>query len=541
MAASHTLSTEFLFLWLENTTHKDYSHRQSSLPLANPKMQRLLQSIPMATKVSFPEIARRPWCAALLSVALPGLGHFYAGNKRRAWWLFAVDVIILGCLLFAYQALRPFLGSLLGGNSQAEVSNIALYLVKGWVSTRGITVYMLVNIAILVFRGWAAYDAAETARGPALIRPGGRGLTIAGGLVFVILLPHAAFAYYGMIQYNFIVTTFQSEDVAAPTTTQAIEDDRITTSSPTSTTVRTPEPALWDGLDRLNILLMGGDAGPGRRAIRTDTMIVVSIDPVTGDAAMLGIPRNWARVPLPNGHGVWDCQCFPRILNDLYYAGEVEYPHAFPGPGTPGENAIKMGMGEFLGIPIHYYALVDLNGFVGIVDALGGVEIDVPVRIVDEQYPHEDGETIEHVVIQQGQQTLDGHSALAYARIRRHADDYARMHRQRCVLEAVIEQSSATELLAAYPRLVGVLNSNLQTDIPASRLDDFIELLTIVDTDEIVALRLIPPDYRDGYNDFGFSTPNVSLVQEHVAIITGNPPEAAIELLDIPTLSDTCS
>ena len=494
----------------------------------------------MTTKVSAPPTAQRPWFAALLSVFLPGLGHVYAGNNRRARWLFAIDVIIVGLLYFAYQATKPFL-SVLGGNTTAEISRFAQELVNGWFRPGGLAIYMLINVAILVFRAWAAYDAAEFARGPMLIRPSKAGLAIAGGLAAVVLVPHAAFAYYDIVQFNFITTTFRTEDVAAVTTsTGSPENDPATAGDATSTTTA-PEPALWDGLERLNLLLMGGDSAPGRRAIRTDTMIVASIDPVSGEAAMFSVPRNWARVPLPEGHGVWPCQCFPRILNDLYYAGEVEYPSAFPGPGSPGENAIKMGMGEFLGIPIHYYALVDLNGFVGIVDALGGVEIDVPFRILDEVYPHEDGETIEHVDIQTGLQTLDGHFALAYARIRRHADDYARMHRQRCVLEAVMEQSDASELLLAYPRLLSVLKDALQTDIPISRLDDFIELLPIVDTDKIVALRLLPDDYRNGFNDFGFSTPDVDLIQDHVAIVMENPRDVAIELLGIDTLEDTCA
>jgi LCP family protein required for cell wall assembly len=354
------------------------------------------------------------------------------------------------------------------------------------------------------------------------------------------MLPHAVFAYYDISQYQFLTNVFAEDDVAAPRATTTTSADGATAGASTSTAA-VPEPAIWDGLDRLNILLMGGDAGPNRRAIRTDTMIVASIDPVSGDAALLSVPRNWARVPLPEGHGVWECQCFPRILNDLYYAGEVEYPDAFPGPQSPGENAIKMGMAEFLGMPIHYYALVDLTGFVGVIDALGGVEIDIPFRIVDETYPHEDGETIEFVDIQPGTQTLDGHLALAYARIRRHADDYARMNRQRCVLEAVLKQSSPTELLAAYPRLLGVLSDNLQTDIPISRLDDFIDLLPILRTDKIVALRLIPPDYRNGYNDFGFSTPDVELIQEHVRTVLENPPDVAIEMLGLDTLEDACS
>jgi LCP family protein required for cell wall assembly len=347
------------------------------------------------------------------------------------------------------------------------------------------------------------------------------------------------------VQYGLITTVFQEDDVAAPdpalatTTSVASATDGSGATPPATTTTGAPEPAIWDGLDRLNVLLLGGDAGVGRTGIRTDTMMVVSLDPETGNTAMFGIPRNFARVPLPEGQGVWDCQCFPRLLNDLYIEG-IQRPEAFPGPGDPGVNAIKGGIGELLGIPIHYFALVTLESFVGIVDAVGGVEIDVQFRIVDEIYPHEDGVTIESIVIEPGVQTLDGHLALAYARIRRHADDYARMNRQRCVLEAIVEQSNPAELLLAYPRIASVLEDTLLTDIPISRLPDFIDLLPKIDTERITTIRFIPPTYVGGVDEFGRNIPDVDRIRNDVQMAINLEPEAAIAALGIQALDDAC-
>src|SRR5690606_29290057 len=143
------------------------------------------------------------------------------------------------------------------------------------------------------------------------------------------------------------------------------------------------------------------------------------------------------------------------------------------------------------------YAMVSLDGFIGIVDALGGVDIDVPARIVDEEYPHEDGVTIEHVVIEAGRQHLNGHYALAYARIRRHSDDFARMNRQRCVLGAVLEQTNPLELVARYGSIAGVLRENLFTDIPRDRLRDFIDILPNMSTEKIGAMH-VNRDYEVG-------------------------------------------
>ncbi len=468
-------------------------------------------------------VDRRPWAAALLSGVFPGAGQFYAGATSRGAWLAAVDIIVLG---LAYIGLQN-----------------ELELAKAWVRPGGLAVFMLLNVLLLAYRGWAAYDAAEIARSGRPLQTTGIGLVIAGGIAALVLVPHAVFGYYDLVQFNLITTTFQSDDVAAPTTTEAPPDDDTAPAAPGATTTIPPaaEPALWDGLDRLNILLLGGDSGPDRRAIRTDTMIVASIDPTEGYTAVFSVPRNWAQVPLPEGAGVWECQCFPRILNDLYYAGEVEHPNAFPGPGSPGENAIKGGISELLGIPIHYYALVDLAGFVGIIDALGGVEIEVPFRIVDEIYPHENGVDIESIDIPAGVQELDGHLALAYARIRRHADDYARMSRQRCVLEALLDQSSAAELVLAYPRIADVLKDSLQTDIPISRLDDFIDLIPILDADNIVTVRLIPPKYLAGFTESGNNLPDVERIRSDVGIVMESTPAEAMAALGIQTLDDACA
>lgn len=361
-------------------------------------------------------------------------------------------------------------------------------VLKAWASLPSLSLIMAMNLALLSYRAWAAHDAYHlTARAkPEATR--WALVTLASAVWLVVLLPHVALGYLNVVQHSLIAEVFEAPEVLATGTTGQTTSPPVSTAPPRSTTT-IPEPALWDGLERLNILLLGSDVGEGRRGIRTDTMIVVSIDPDSGDTAMISLPRNFSGIDLPPGFGVWDCQCFPQLLNDLYYYAE-ENPDAFPGTGEPGPRAIKATIGHLLDLDIHYYAMVGLDGFVGIVDALGGVEIDVPNRIVDETYPHEDGVTIENVVIESGMQRLDGHLALAYARIRRHADDFARMNRQRCVLGAVIEQSSPLELLARYGSIAQVLKDHLETDIPQDRLVDFIDLLPRVSLDRVGVLHV---------------------------------------------------
>ena len=112
-------------------------------------------------------------------------------------------------------------------------------------------------------------------------------------------------------------------------------------------------------------------------------MIVVSIDPVTGWTAMLSVPRNNMNMPYPEtlpAYNAYDCHCYPALLN-LLYGWAFAHPELFPGESNPGGVAMKETLGHLLGIDIHYFALVDLFGFVDVIDALGGVTINVTERV----------------------------------------------------------------------------------------------------------------------------------------------------------------
>jgi LCP family protein required for cell wall assembly len=246
-------------------------------------------------------------------------------------------------------------------------------------------------------------------------------------------------------------------------------------------------------MDRINIALLGSDAGVGRTGTRTDTIILVSIDPETGDAAMFAVPRNMTEVPLPEGMGVWSCNCFPDIITHLWANAEW-FPDAFPGPQEPSVNAVKAALAGVFGVDVHYYAKVELAQFVGLFDALGGVAIDAPVRITDPSYPHEDG-SFESIAIEAGEQVLAGHEALAYARIRYNSGDFARMHRQRCVLGAALESMDAGTLAADYGWFEEAVAEYVETDIPLEHLGDFIELLSRVELDRFATVRITRYNY----------------------------------------------
>lgn len=471
----------------------------------------------------------KPWIAALASALIPGVGQFIAGDKRRGLRLLAINAVILVIMFVFFRD--------------------KVTVLSHWVSPNSLAIMMVGNIVLLGYRVWAADDAYRLVKGRmprAANRNAAMALGSAAAVSAVLLLPHVVFGYYDVVQYDLLTSVFTADSstnttVATTVTSTGGADETASAGADETTTTLTASQAnIWDGLERLNILLIGGDFGTGRTGIRTDTMITVSIDPATGEAAMFSVPRNWTQAPLPDGMGVWDCNCYPELINELWVAGET-YPDAFPGQGSPSENAVKGVISEFLGIPIHYYAMVNLDGFVDIVDALGGVEIYVPATVVDEEYPNEDGTSTERIEIPAGTQKLDGHLALAYSRTRNQDSDYFRMNRQRCVIEAMMEQADPTSLMLNFGKLADVVKNTVTTDIPIDALPQLVQLLPDMDLEEVVSVRFIPPEYHLKYRDDGKPgrVANTDLVHEHVELVITDP-ERAITELGLEKLDDVC-
>jgi LCP family protein required for cell wall assembly len=470
------------------------------------------------------QTAKRRWVATLASSILPGSGQLYLGDKKIAYWLLAVDAVLIASFAVAMAWFQ-------------------LDLVKLWVTTDALIIVSLLNVIVLLYRTLATTAAFSDGPAEPVSVPSVLGLTVA---VLVIALPHLLVGYLAFVQYDLIESVFPDpEPIAVETTTTTTPTTSFAPSSTSTTAVATTTtvpptttttPPIWDGLERLNVVLLGADAGEGRTGVRTDTTIVLSIDPASGYTVMLSVPRDLSNAPLPPEMGVWGCDCFPDLITHLYDAAERN-PEAFPGPGEPPFNAIKGALSEIFGMPMHYYAMVTLDGFVGVVDALGGVTIDVPKTIVDETYPHEDG-TTEHVVIEAGEQHLDGHLALAYSRIRRHSDDFARMHRQRCVLGAIVAQTSPLEIVANFGRLAEAVKQHVSTDIPQDRLVDFVDLVPRVSTDRIATLRITRDQYQTGAAP-GRVYYDIEQIRSDAQALMADP-QSAIDQLGLSPLDATC-
>jgi anionic cell wall polymer biosynthesis LytR-Cps2A-Psr (LCP) family protein len=178
---------------------------------------------------------------------------------------------------------------------------------------------------------------------------------------------------------------------------------------------------------------------------------------------------------------------------------------------------------KLLGIPIDYYAVVDLNGFIDLVDAFDGVTLNVKERIWVRMASFTKGEEARIYDIRPGIRHLDGHEALAFARSRTGSDDYHRMQRQRCVLLALLYQNGVRDLAFKFPDIVGAIKDNLKTDIPIDRLAALIKVRAKVRTDEMIAVGFTPPDYITGRNKMGYNILNLELVQSTVRQIIEDP------------------
>jgi LCP family protein required for cell wall assembly len=224
-------------------------------------------------------------------------------------------------------------------------------------------------------------------------------------------------------------------------------------------------------------------------------MIVLSVDIEHARAALFGIPRNMTGVPLaPESAGAFRNGRFPGLLNALYvYA--MRHPKTFPGGATRGFRAVTGAVQELVGVRLDGAVVVNLAGFVRLVDAIGGLWIDVPTRLVDRHYPLEDGSGHIRLVIKPGCRQLDGRMALAYARSRHQDSDYQRMRRQQRVLVALARQVDPVKLATKAAKLLRIARDDLWTTIRRKEIGSLAALAARVDTGRVKRVTFVPPAY----------------------------------------------
>ncbi|BDZ51565.1 hypothetical protein GCM10025867_38060 [Frondihabitans sucicola] len=413
-------------------------------------------------------MTRRAWWLVVLNVLIPGSAQALAGNRRLGRWglastlvFWALIVVSLVSVIVAHSLLFDI-----------ATNTIALTIVQVF-----LTYYAVLWVVLTI-------DTLRLVRFVSLA-PLGRGLVAA--LAVVVLVGTAGTAAYGSylsgVQHGLLDTLFSSKkDVAAPV----------------------------DG--RYNVLLLGGDAGADRTGLRPDSMSVASIDAATGKTTIIGIPRNLYNAPFRKGSPLYgpypdgytcgdDC-----LVSFLYTYGE-EHPELYPNAAKEGSNsgieAERDAIEGITGLKIQYYALIDMGGFVDLINALGGITVDVPYRIPINGGIDAAGQPINvDGWIEPGVQHLDGYHALWFARARHGTDDYHRMARQRTVEQAVLKQFTPAKVLSKFQAVASAGTQVVKTDIPQGTLSEFVSLALKARSQPITDLEIVPPTYDNVHPDF---------------------------------------
>lgn len=522
---------------------------------------------------------KNPWIAAGLSLVLPGAGHLYL--KRwlpAALWASPIAIVVMSYLVLDIDTF-----DLVG----AALSKPALWSI------------FAANILAAVWRLSSAVDAwkRSTTGRPSV---SAMSLAVVGGVVVVVavVVPHAYVGQYTVDAVRLLDIVFAGEGGPPDTpvipigTDADIVPDPVVSVYDIEQTIETrlrsrmyedgfgdPDAvAAWEqevlsrrdstphspflpftervGTDRITILLAGGDAGPGRGGLRTDTMMLATINPETGKAALFGFPRNLGRMPLPpawedafadleiavlerEGGGddttttstssttsttaptttttvpFVSCECFPEQLNALYPFTR-RWTRTYPNEVDPGMAALRDVLSHNTGLRIDYYVLVDMAAFVDLVAAIGGVDVYVTEPLQAEVSPPREGDPWATVDVDVGWHRLDGFEALAYVRARKGSSDYVRMQRQRCMLRAVAAKSTPVTLLRGFPGIVDALDGSMVTDLPVSFGGDLLEMTARLDFDDIVTFGFNPGYYAPTSDILGHPVPDPDRIKQKI-------------------------
>jgi LCP family protein required for cell wall assembly len=412
--------------------------------------------------------------AAVLSFLFPGLGQAYAGQRRLAAML-ATPVVLLAVL-----------AALLATLFADAVRNDLL-------SATFLSAALVVDVALM---GWRLFAIAQVG----FARP--RGSATIGLVVVLLITTVAMHAWAGVVVGRLNTTlgdVFSGGGRGAPVV-----------GVPQGGPLNRPD-YQWDGTGRINFLLLGVDAGPGREDALTDTILAVSVDPVARTAVMISVPRDTGYVPLPDRR-IYPEGVYPKKINELATEASLSPDRWCPdlpqaSAGACGLRTLERSIGLYLGITIQYYAQVDLEGFAQMIDAVGGVTLCLPGKMVDPEYG---GPTWERVGIElpAGCSHYDGAHALAYARIRKgwielpdgtreDQNDFKRAERQQQVLLELRREFARADLFFELPRLLEAVGATVSTDFPRSKAGDLASLLPLITGPDIERVVLGYPDFVD--------------------------------------------
>jgi len=240
---------------------------------------------------------------------------------------------------------------------------------------------------------------------------------------------------------------------------------------------------------RVNVLLLGGDAGAGRWGLRPDSISVVSINPESGDTTIIGVPRNLQNAQFVGGSPLYGSfptgyDCGQACLISYLYTYGAGHSSLYPDSTNPGISAMQDVVQGSLGIEIPYVVLIDMAGFSSLVDSLGGVTVCVPQETLAQDMA---------TVFLSGCQHMSGQQALLYSRTRYDSNDYGRMAKQRLVQQALLDQIQPMTLLTKFQSIASHGGEYVSTNIPQDQVASFVELGLKMKGKPVTTVELVPP------------------------------------------------
>jgi LCP family protein required for cell wall assembly len=401
---------------------------------------------------------RRALLLCLMTIIVPGSGHIAVGRRAVGWFAVTLWLAVLGVggyLLWTYRTDRV---QVLSWFTDTDVLLLA----------RASIVAVAVLWVALFIDAWRLGSPFRLGFGRAAV------ITVLNLAIIGGVASSTAYA------------------------SQLIEVSRDTVKVVFKAT-KTSEPLKG----RYNILLLGSDARADRTGIRPDSMTVASIDADTGKVVLISLPRNLQNVPFSPGSPMrkvypYGYNCGSTCLLNAVHTTAQNRTDLYPNSKDPGLDATIDAIQGVTKLKINYYVMVNLNGFKGLVDAVGGVTMDVKTRIA--MFGHDDA--WKNTYIEPGKQKLDGQQALWYARSRVQSDDYTRMGRQKCLMAAMANQLSPQRVLLNATKIAESGKELLSTNIPAKELGQFADLALKSRGQKIRTVSVVPPAFNTVTPDF---------------------------------------
>jgi polyisoprenyl-teichoic acid--peptidoglycan teichoic acid transferase len=438
---------------------------------------------------------------SILGTLVPGSGLMAAGKR-------AAGVVVLGVAVLTISILAGFsmLTDPVAAALRLAVSPTMLLYAIAAVGLVALLWVILVIVTHVNLRRLAVLTGGQEALCAALVV----------ALIGAVLLPAVKLGSYALIQRDLVSSVFSA---SAP-------------GHGSRPNLSKPDP--WATIPRVNVLLIGSDAGADRAGVRPDTLILASVNTHTGDTVMFSLPRNLERVPFPigtPGAQAWPdgfhCAADACLLNAIWRWAEGAGPspngRQFYTGSNPGLTATEDAVQGITGLKVDYYAMLNLAGFSQFVDAMGGITVNVRERLPiggSGDPSRRDYHVATGGWIEKGVKHLDGYHALWYARSRWTTDDYDRMRRQRCVIGAIVQKANPSKLAEAFPALASAAKHNIGTNLPRNDLGAWVDLTLRVKRNGSVRSLPFTPQVTGGSID-----PNYTKIRRLVQAALVPPPE----------------